>query len=70
MARIELSDDQYARLLAVAGSKGLTPIGWIIATLLRSDDERRESDGAGFLSESDRADLAARVEQERVEPSS
>lgn len=68
MRSIELPDEQYARLVQAAVARGLSPVGWIIATLLDSDMERRESGGAGFLSDDDRAYLTERLKEERQEP--
>lgn len=68
MARIELSDEQYARRVEAAAAIGLTPVGWIIAAVLDSDTARRESEGAGFLSDCDRTYLAEQRQQERREP--
>jgi hypothetical protein len=65
---IELPDEQYARLVQAAAARGLSPVGWILATVLDSDTERRESGGAGFLPDDDRAYLTERLEQERREP--
>lgn len=68
MRSIELPDEQYERLVQAAVARGLSPVGWIIATVLNSDTERRESGGAGFLSDEDRAYLTERLEQERRVP--
>ena len=68
MPSIELPDEQYERLVQAAAARGLSPVGWIIATILDSDAERREGGGAGFLSDDDRAYLTERLKQERREP--
>ena len=68
MPSIELPDEQYERLVQAAVARGLSPVGWIIATVLDSDTERRESGEAGFLSDDDRAYLTERLGQERREP--
>ena len=68
MPQIELTDEQYARLEEAATAKGLTPVGWIIATVLDSDAERRDAEGEGFLSDSDRIYLVELLEQERLDP--